>query len=76
MWLDMEGIDEQLQDAEQGLRLSKLALQLATTELETTKTTLSMDLESTARTKKIADEDLNYFLKINRSFLEESAQSH
>ena len=74
MWLDMQGIDEQLQDAEQGLRLSKLALQLATTELESTKTTLPMDLESTARTKKIADEDLNYFLKINRSFLEESAQ--
>ncbi len=74
VWLDMEGIDEQLHDAEQGLRLSKLALQLATTELESTKTTLPMDLESVARTKKIADEDLNYFLKINRSFLEESAQ--
>ncbi|MHB8973943.1 MAG: efflux RND transporter periplasmic adaptor subunit [Pirellulaceae bacterium] len=72
--LDMKGIDEQLQDAEQGLRLNKLALQLATTELETTKATLSMDLETTARAKKIADDDLNYFLKINRSFLEESAQ--
>ncbi|MHB0958077.1 MAG: efflux RND transporter periplasmic adaptor subunit [Pirellulaceae bacterium] len=74
VWLDMEGIDKQLQDAEQGLRLNKLALQLATTELENMKTTLPMDLESTARAKKIADDDLNYFLKINRSFLEESAQ--
>ena len=74
VWLDMQGIDQQLHDAEQGLRLSKLALQLATTELESTKTTLPMDLESVARTKNIADEDLNYFLKINRSFLEESAQ--
>jgi multidrug resistance efflux pump len=74
VWLDMQGIDEQLQDAEQGLQLNKLALQLATTELDTTRTTLSMDLELTARTKRIADDDLNYFLKINRPFLEESAQ--
>ena len=58
---------------EKTLRLNKLALQLADTELEFTKTTLPLDLEASARTKKIADEDLNYFLNINRSFLEESA---
>ena len=33
-----------------------------------------MDLEASARAKKIADEDLNYFLNINRSFLDESAE--
>ena len=74
VWLDMEDIDEQLQDTEQSVRLNKLALQLATTELENTKTTLPLDLEAAIRTKKIADDDLNYFLKINKSFLIESAQ--
>ena len=73
VWLDMKEIDEQLQDQEKTLQLNKLALQLSDTELELTKTTLPMDLEASALAKKIADEDLNYFLNINRSFLEESA---
>ena len=71
--LDMKEIDEQLQDLEKTIRLNNLALQLADTELESTKTTLPLDLEASAQAKKIADEDLNYFLNINRSFLEESA---
>ncbi len=74
VWLDMKDIDEQLQDTEQSVRLNKLALQLATTELETTKITLPLDLEAAARTKKIAEDDFNYFLKINKSFMIESAQ--
>jgi HlyD family secretion protein len=73
VWLDMKEIDEQLQDMEKSLRLNKLVLQLADTELELMKTTLPLDLEASARAKKITDEDLNYFLNINRSFMEESA---
>ena len=74
VWLDMEKIDEQLQDLEQARRLSKLSQQLADTELDLLKATVPMDLEAAARTQKLADEDLNYFLKVNRSFLEESAE--
>jgi HlyD family secretion protein len=71
--LDMKDIDEQLQDLEKTIRLSKLALQLADSEVQSLKTTLPLDLEDSAQTKKIADEDLNYFLNINRSYLQESA---
>ncbi len=73
VWLDMKEIDEQLQDQEKALQLSKLALQMTDTELDITKTTLPLDLEASALAKKIADEELNYFLKINRSFQEEAA---
>jgi HlyD family secretion protein len=72
--LDMQEIDQQLQDLQRSIRLNKLALQLADTELEMMKTTLPMDLEAAARAQKIADEELSYFLNINRSFLEESAK--
>lgn len=72
--LDMKEIDEQLADMQRNLRLARLALQLADTDLEMAKTTLPMDLEAAARTRQIADEELNYFLTVNRAFLEESAK--
>ena len=72
--LDMSKIDEQLQDLETTMQTNKLTLQLAESELGLFKTTLPMDLESAARANRIAEEDLNYFLKINRSFQEESAE--
>ena len=74
VWLDMKDIDQQLQDLEHTLQLNKLSQQLAKTDMELLKTTVPLDLESAARTKRIADEDLNYFLKINRAFEEESAE--
>ncbi len=74
VWLDMKDIDQQLQDLEQTLQLNKLSQQLAKTDMELLKTTVPLDLEAAARTKRIADEDLNYFLKINRAFEEQSAE--
>ncbi len=73
VWLDMKEIDEQIQDLEKTIRLNQLALQLADFELESAKTTLALDLEASARAKKIADEDLLYFLNINKAYLIESA---
>ena len=52
VWLDMKEIDEQLQDMEKSLRLNKLVLQLADTELELSKTTLPLDLEASARARR------------------------
>lgn len=72
--LDMKEIDEQLADTQRSLQLARLALQLEDTELEMTKTTLPLDLEAAARARRIADEELNYFVTINRAFLEESAK--
>ena len=74
VWLEMKQIDEKLHDMEVALELAKLSQQLADIDFELLKTTMPMDLELAARGKRIADEEMNYFLKTNRSFLEESAQ--
>ena len=72
--LDMSKIDEQLQDLEGTMQTNRLTLQLAESALELFKKTLPMDLESAARSKRISDEDLNYFLKVGRAFSEASAE--
>jgi len=71
--LEMKEIDEQLYDLNQTVRLNKLALQVADTELELARTTLPLDLAAGAQAKKIADEELQDFLTIGRSYLLESA---
>jgi len=67
-------IDEQLQDLENTVQTNRLSLQLAESELRLFKTRLPMDLASASRTRRIAEEDLNYFLKIGRAYDEESAK--
>ena len=74
VWLDMKEIDQQIQDLQHTLRLNELSQQSAKAVLDLLKTTVPLDLESAIRAKRIADEDLNYFLQTNRAFEQESAE--
>jgi multidrug efflux pump subunit AcrA (membrane-fusion protein) len=72
--LDMRKIEEQLQDLEYDLELGQLSIEIAESDLAVSKDTLPLDLEAAERAKKIADEDLDYFLKVSRPRSVESAK--
>ena len=74
VWLDMSKIDEQLTDMEHAMQLSKLTQRTADSDWELLQKTVPLDLKSAQRSKRIADEDLNYFMKTDRAFQEESAR--
>ena len=74
VWLDMSKIDEQLQDMQYALELGKLSRRLALKEQELLEKTVPLDLKSAERDKRIADEDLAYFMKTDRDFQIESAK--
>ncbi len=74
VWLEMKEIDRQLQDLEYAKQLNNLSQQQAKTDMELLKTTVPLDLEAATRAKRRADEDLNYFLTIDKAFEEESVQ--
>jgi multidrug efflux pump subunit AcrA (membrane-fusion protein) len=72
--LDMRKIEEQLNDLEYDLQVGRLSMEIAEAELEASRATLPLDLEAAERKKKIAEEDLAYFLEVSRPRSEESAR--
>lgn len=74
VWLDTNSIEEKLADGKRSLKLSKMALELAELELKLAEKTTAMDLDMAERSKKISDEELLYFLKVDRPRQEQSAE--
>lgn len=74
VWLDTSKIDQQLQDLEHDAQLGKLNLRVAELETELLQKTVPLDLRAAERGRRIADEDLNYFMKTDRAFQIESAE--
>ena len=68
VWLDTEKIEEAVRDLETQQRLSALAIELAEKELPVLERSVPAELAAAERAKKIADEDLEKFLKEDRDF--------
>ena len=74
VWFDTRQIDEQLADLKQSLQLGILAERLAAAELEQTEKSTPLDVAAADRASKTAAEELEYFLKTDRSHEEQSAE--
>lgn len=72
--LDTEKIDEAIREKEQAHELSTLALRQSEAELALLEITNPMDLEALERASKQADEDLMFYLKIDRPLQEKFAR--
>ena len=67
MELDRTSIDRAIRDTEAGQKLSDLAFGRLQADLAHLEKTMPLDLESARRTKRIADEDLERYEKIDRA---------
>ncbi len=74
VWLDMTKIDEQLQDMEHALELGKLSRRQAEADWKLLQKSIPLDLKSAERSKRVADENLAYFMKVDRAFQRESVK--
>jgi multidrug resistance efflux pump len=74
VWIDLDAIDRAIRDLEAERHLSELAIQLIEKELPTLEKSVPVDLAAAERAKKVADEDLEKFLKEDRAFTEKTAE--
>ena len=72
--LDTQKIDEELSNIAFSRQLSALSMKQAQESLDQLRESLPFDLENAVRTKKQADEDLEYFLKVDRPLRIRSAK--
>jgi len=72
--LDTQKLQEQIDDLEQERPLAALALELAQTELENLRETTPQKLEAARRSRRLAEEDYNYFVQTNRAQREKSTK--
>ena len=66
LWLETKKLDEAITEAEQAIEQSHLSLELAHINREASLQTDELTLESTERTKREADEVLDYFNETDR----------
>ena len=71
--LDLEKIDQAIHELENDRRLAELSLRQMEEELPIIERAVPLDLAIAERQKKIADEDLNRFLEVDRPFGEKMA---
>jgi HlyD family secretion protein len=72
--LDTEDLDKAIRDQEFALRLSELSLRQARVELESLEKSVPLDLEATRRAQRIAEEELEYFLKVREEQQKQAAR--
>ena len=73
VWLETKKIDEEIKGLEYARELAQLALKQTERELQLLKKAVPMDLASAERSRRIADEELKYFLRVDRPLSEKSA---
>ena len=71
--IDLERIDQMIKDLKSEAAIAQAAIQQTEKELPILEKDLPLDLASAERNKRIADEDLDRFLKVDRALEEESA---
>ena len=67
---DTEKIDKSIADLQRELAISRLALPEADSQLETLRGTVPLDLAATERSKRNTEQDLSYFLNVDRPLSE------
>jgi HlyD family secretion protein len=72
--IDTEKLDRAIDDQKTDLHLAELTLELARRELPILEQLLPLELGDAERSKRIADEDLQRYLEIDRPLSEESAR--
>ena len=71
--IDTKDIDEAINDLRTTVRLGELALKQGEENLRVAEATTPLDLAAAERAKRLADEDLDRYIKINRPLSEKSA---
>ena len=74
--LDLEKIDRAIKDLKADSALAQAAIQQAEEELPLVEKSLPLELAAADRAKRVADEDLERFLKVDRALAEEQAKRH
>ena len=69
LWLDLTKIDQMIQDLEADRFLAELAIKQAEEELPILEKSTPLDLALAERAKRLADEDLDRFLKVDRDLM-------
>jgi HlyD family secretion protein len=72
--IDLERIDHAIKDLKSDAAIAQAAIQQAEKELPILEKDLPLDLAAADRNKRVADEDLDRFLKVDRALMEESAK--
>jgi multidrug efflux pump subunit AcrA (membrane-fusion protein) len=72
--IDPERIDHTINDLKSESAIAQAAIQQAEKELPILEKDLPLELAAAERTKRVADEDLDRFLKVDRAVTEESAK--
>jgi HlyD family secretion protein len=72
--IDLERIDHTIKDLKSDAAIAQAAIQQAEKELPILEKDLPLDLAAADRNKRVADEDLDRFLKVDRALMEESAK--
>ena len=70
---EMEDVDDAIAEQQRKCELAELAVKQAEQSLQILEETTPLDLASAERTKRHSDEDLAYFLKVERPMSEKSA---
>jgi len=72
--LETEKIDRAIDDLRKELNLSRLAIQQAEDQLQALEKSVPMDLETSRRAARTAEEDRKYFIETERPFAEKIAE--
>lgn len=71
---ETEKLDKQIRELEYARKLSAIALEQAEKQLGYLKESLPLDLESAERSRKVAEDELEFFLNIDKELQKESAE--
>jgi multidrug efflux pump subunit AcrA (membrane-fusion protein) len=74
LWLETKELDNEIRDLEFSRELGYLSLKQAEVELQSLEKSVPLDLESARRSRQVADEDLDYFLKVDEDHKKRSAE--
>jgi len=74
LWLDTDRIENEIQDLEFQIEQGRLTIEQKEVELATLRKSVPLDLEAAERARRVAVDDLNYFLEIDEDLRRRSAE--
>ncbi|QDU41157.1 macrolide transporter subunit MacA [Maioricimonas rarisocia] len=74
LWLDTDKIENEIRDLEFQIEQGQLSLEQKEVELATLRKSVPLDIEAAERSRRIAVDDLNYFLETDEDLRRRSAE--
>ncbi|MFG0334951.1 MAG: hypothetical protein ACF8TS_16465, partial [Maioricimonas sp. JB049] len=74
LWLDTDKIENEIRDLEFQIEQGQLSFEQKEVELATLRKSVPLDIEAAERARRVAVDDLNYFLEIDEGLRRRSAE--